>query len=165
MREGVIKEDIIKKIFQFLESLPIPIQFSEIPTETFLPGIKIEKGTILVDANKLTHPGDILHEAGHIAVSIPEERIHLNNNVTENNTTKEGEELAAMLWSYAAILEMGLAAEIVFHPDGYKGESDWILNQYRNQVYIGLPLLQWMGLTYLDTEESSFPHMKKWLRE
>ncbi|MDH7448028.1 hypothetical protein [Aquimarina sp. 2201CG14-23] len=158
------QEDIIQKIFSFLELLPIPTQFSKINTETFLPGIKIDKGVLLVDPDKLVHPGDILHEAGHIAVSRPEERMHLQNNVIENNESKSGEELVAMLWSYAAIMDMGLSPEIVFHKEGYKGESEWILDQYRSQNFIGLPLLQWMGLTYTDTETLQFPKMKKWLR-
>ncbi|WP_299434960.1 hypothetical protein [uncultured Aquimarina sp.] len=165
MQQDIQKEDILQKIFDFITALQIPIRFSEITTETFLPGIKIEKGTLLIDLEKLLHPGDILHEAGHIAVSLPEERIHLNNNVIENNESKSGEELAVMLWSYAAIMDIGLAPEVVFHSDGYKEESDWILKNYSNQNFIGLPLLQWMGLTYTDTEKLCFPKMKKWLRD
>ena len=36
-----------------------------------LPGLAIEHGAILVDEQRLSHPGDILHEAGHLAVADP----------------------------------------------------------------------------------------------
>lgn len=36
---------------------------------TLLAGIAIREGVIIVDAEKLSYPGDLLHEAGHIAVT------------------------------------------------------------------------------------------------
>ena len=39
-----------------------------------LPGITIEAGTLIIDAGKLLYPGDILHEAGHLATASPEVR-------------------------------------------------------------------------------------------
>ena len=52
-------------------------------------------------------------------------------------------------------------AEIVFHPQGYRGISNWILANFRQGIYPDLPLLVWMGLT--TTEE--FPRMTRWPRE
>lgn len=165
MKNNPEREKTLHTIYTFLESLPIPIVLCKINTETFLPGIKIRDGNLLIDTNKLMYPGDILHEAGHIAVSLPEERTSLNDNVIEHNKSKEGEEFAVMLWSYAAAIHLEIQPEVVFHREGYKGESEWILKEYNNQNFIGLPLLQWMGLTYTDSEELHFPKMKKWLRE
>ena len=69
-----------------------------------------------------------------------------------------------LLWSYAAAKNIGLAPEIVFHEDGYKGEAEWLREQFVSENYIGLPLLQWMGMT--DVEGGyPFPKMKVWLRE
>lgn len=78
------------------------------------------------------------------------------------NEAKKGEKMAVMLWSFAACKHIKIAPEIVFHQDGY---SEWILKQYQNQNYIGLPLLQWMGMTYMEEETFNFPEMKKWLRD
>ena len=73
----------------------------------------------------------------------------------------DGDEIAAMLWSYAACQAIGMPVEIVFHPQGYRGSSNWILANFWQGIYPGLPLLVWMGLT--TTEE--FPRMTCWLRE
>ncbi len=158
------RDQFLQRIYIFLDSLPICYTLTPMTTETFLPGIKIQHGTLLIDTKKLVSPGDILHEAGHIAVSLPEDRRCLSNNITTNNKSKNGEEMAVMLWSYAAALHIGIQPEVVFHKEGYKGEHIWILEKYRQQTFMGLPLLQWMGLTYMDREQSNFPKMKKWLR-
>ena len=55
--------------------------------------------------------------------------------------------MAVLLWSYAAAKKIGLAPEVVFHEDGYKGEAIWLREQFESKNYIGLPLLQWLGLT------------------
>lgn len=146
---------------QFLADIGIETEEVPLTKVTFLPGLLIEKGRLLIDPARLLYPGDILHEAGHIAVTAAAERPQLGGNITENNPEKEGEELAAMLWSYAASHAMGLPAEVVFHSQGYKGQSDWLLENYRQGSYIGLPLLVWMGLTTTDT----FPRLTRWLRE
>jgi hypothetical protein len=64
---------------------------------------------------------------------------------------------------------MGLAPEVVFHPAGYKGSSEKLIEIYRDG-FVGVPLLQWMGLT-LDRKRAAeasvapFPQMIRWLRE
>lgn len=152
-------------IAAFLSTLGIPLREGTVEDGTFLPAMKIENGGIVVDKSKLKFPGDILHEAGHIAVSASEIRPTLNDNVTADDKGREGEELAAMLWSYAACLEMGMNPAIVFHPEGYKGQSDWLLESYGNATYIGLPLLVWMGMTTNPSAGAGFPKMIKWLRD
>ena len=73
----------------------------------------------------------------------------------------DGDEIVAMLWSYAACQAIGIPPEVVFHSHGYKGSSDWILGNFRQGIYPGLPLLVWMGLT----TTAGFPTMTRWLRE
>ena len=48
----------------------------------FLPGIRLEQGALLVDESQLTYPGDLLHEAGHIAMTPPELRPSLSGAIT-----------------------------------------------------------------------------------
>ena len=90
----------------------------------------------------------------------------LHNDVSNN----PGDELAALAWSWAALTHLDLAPEVVFHPDGYKGESAWLIGIYTNGNDIGVPLLQWMGMTVErhkaeEAEISPFPAMTRWLRE
>ena len=158
-------EEITNKIFSFLNEIGIKITLKKIKEKTFLPGILIRQGNLIVDKDKLTYPGDLLHEAGHIAVIPKEERQFINANVSQNLLNKEGEEIAAILWSYAAAQHIDIPIELVFHENGYKGDSSWLITQFAHKNYIGLPLLQWMGLTYQEGSTLKFPEMKKWMRE
>ena len=72
----------------------------------------------------------------------------------------DGEEIAAILWSYAAACFLNLDPKIVFHPNGYKNNSEWLIEAFKNKNYIGLPLLEWMSLC----NKKEFPKMKKWIR-
>lgn len=155
---------LIKNILEFLDSISIPYAYRNIETESFLPGLTIENGLLVIDTEKLENPGDILHEAGHIAVTLPKERTQLNANVVMGNKEKEGDELAVLLWSYAAAQHIGLPSTVVFHENGYKGDSNWLMDQFESKNYIGLPLLKWMGLAYPDEGKASFPKMKMWVR-
>ena len=78
----------------------------------------------------------------------------------EGKKEKAGDEMAVLLWSYAACVKLGIPPEIVFHKDGYKGDADWLALNFSNKTYIGLPLLKWMGMT-----GDEFPVMLKWLRD
>ena len=166
MPHAVTENDpVIPLIYAFLDAVGIIVEEKEFEGNTFLPGLKIENGCLLINRQTLLYPGDILHEAGHLAVSNKTERSALNDNVTDNRPGSEGEELAAMLWSYAACIQMKIDPKIVFHKNGYKGDSEWILENYAEKTYVGLPLLVWMGLTSPEKNEHGFPKMIKWLRD
>lgn len=153
-------------IVAFIESVGIPVAFSPLDAPTFLPGVRIERGTLRVDPDRLAHPGDLLHEAGHLAVVAPEVRATLDGDVGAGGP---GEEMAAIAWSWAALTHLGLAPDVVFHPDGYHGTSDSIVENFRAGRYFGVPLLQWMELTHgperaADLGAAPFPAMQRWLR-
>jgi hypothetical protein len=149
----------------FLEKIEIPVSVGKVSQGSFLPGIEIVSGAIVFDPETLLYPGDLLHEAGHIALIPAEHRNKVSGNMAEQKFTGGGEEIAVLLWSYAASLFIGLSPEVVFHPHGYKGQSDWLLQQYADKTFIGLPLLQWMKLCKPGNEEDGFPVMQKWLRD
>lgn len=159
------KDELIATFSKFLAGIGIEVLEDDIPGDTFLPGLEIRQGKVCYDRERLLYPGDLLHEAGHIAVSSKNERDGLNENITDNHPEKSGEELAVMLWTYAVCLEIGLAPEIIFHPDGYKGNSSWILENYASGNYIGLPLLVWMQMAKDASEPGGYPKMQKWLRD
>ena len=58
-------------IVAFLEEIGLPVRFRDLDEAGFLPGITVEAGGLNVDREKLLYPGDLLHEAGHLAVLPP----------------------------------------------------------------------------------------------
>lgn len=157
---------IIEKIKSFLAEIGIPVKEKQLDDTCFLPGCDIGSDCIFMDSKLLLYPGDLLHEAGHLAVTDPKLRPFIGTPDQDPDWPDDGEELAAMLWSYAALKKIDIPAEIVFHPDGYKGDAAWLVEQYDQGEYIGLPLLEWMGLcTSRDTgDHKAFPEMIKWIR-
>jgi len=108
----------------------------------------------------------LLHEAGHLAVMPSMQRNASYNDVSKN----AGDEIATLAWSWAALVYLNLPPEVLFHPDGYKGESDWLIDIFSNGGTMGVPLLQWMGLTAEPSKAEqlgwkAFPQMQRWLRE
>lgn len=154
-------------IESFLRVIGIPLRYGSLSGDCFVPGIQLQEGTIVVDREQLGWPGDILHEAGHIAVMEAHHRPLATGDLKLARTSREGEELAAIAWSYAACLQTGLPARIVFHEGGYKEDSGWLLEQFTSGNYLYLPLLQWMGLCRIKPSregESVYPAMIKWVR-
>ena len=153
----------LERIVAFLRSIGLSVHERPLPDTTFLPGILIERGELVIDPAKLAHPGDLLHEAGHIAVMPPSQR----STLTADLHSGPGEEMAAIAWSYAAAMHLDLPLEELFHPDGYKGGSASLIENFSNGDYFGVPLLQWFGLTRERDDGSGaavYPRMAAWLR-
>jgi hypothetical protein len=150
----------------FLASIGLktaPVVLSE---AGFLDGLMINHGVLLIDEVRLVHPGDLLHEAGHLAVVPGAQRKLLYRNAGSD----PGEEMAAIAWSYAAALYLGIDPAVVFHPKGYSGGSQAILLNFSQGRYFGVPMLEWFGLTADKKtaallQVSGYPHMLKWLRD
>ena len=145
----------------FLNGIGISVINTTLDDETFLPGLRLQGDTILIDKTLLKYPGDILHEAGHIAVTEAHLRPLIGTSQMSSDWPSLGDEIAAILWSYAALRHLDLDPKVVFHPDGYKKSSSWYIKQFTNQNYIGLELLDWMGFC---STKADFPKLKQWLR-
>jgi hypothetical protein len=143
-----------ERIAGFLARIGIPLAL-EPAGDGLLPGLTVRDGGIVADPERLLYPGDLLHEAGHIAVTDPALRPTLCD-VSDD----PGEEMAAIAWSWAAAAELGLDPEVVFHADGYRGGSAAIVDAFANRRWFGVPLLACWGMT----EEPIFPRMLRWLR-
>ena len=155
----------LSTIAAFLSEIGLPVEIGEIPQPTFLPGILVESGILRVDPARLSWPGDLLHEAGHLALLTEHERKQVDGDVGDDG----GDELGAIAWSYAAALHLQLDLSVVFHEHGYHGGSQSILENFGAGRYIGLPMLQWRGLTLDDKNACAsgvkpYPHMLRWLR-
>lgn len=155
---------LIETFHDFLEEIGIELREGEVPSDSFLPGVCIQTGSVVYDRNTLLYPGDILHEAGHVAVSDPLHRYSMSGNVAEVNSGKSAEEQAVLLWTWAAICKTGIPPEVVFHPQGYKDESSLLIESFENEEYTGLSLLVWMKMTRPADERGGFPVMTNWLR-
>jgi hypothetical protein len=156
---------ITEQIAEFLNSIGIPMQAGAVPADAFLPGIAVTPQGLQVDEAALLYPGDLLHEAGHLAVAAPATRFTLHNHVGDD----PAEEMMAIAWSYAAVVHLGIDPRIVFHPQGYKGGAASILENFQAGHYFGVPMLQYHGMC-LDTTraksqgQSAYPTMLAWLR-
>jgi hypothetical protein len=159
-------DSITNRIVNFLLQIGLPVRSGEITEPTFLPGIKIDHGALLFDEAKLEHPGDLLHEAGHLALMSQSrrERVHIDAGKSG------GEEMGAIAWSYAALRYLELDPAVVFHASGYHGGSQSLIENFANGRYIGTPMLEWRGLA-ADAKRAKelglapYPHMLKWLRD
>ena len=160
-----LSDGTLSAIAAFLCEIGLPVKIGEIHQPTFLPGILLDSGILHVYPAKLSSPGDLLHEAGHLALLTESERKQVSGDVGDSG----GDELGAIAWSYAAALHLGLDPSVVFHQDGYRGGSQSILENFAAGRYIGVPMLQWRGLA-LDERSartlgvSPYPHMLRWLR-
>ena len=132
--------------------------FSPLDVSRSESGLDIRHGTVLIDPDRLLYPGDILHEAGHIAVASSEERSY------PSLTPTAGDEIATLAWSWSAVVHLDLPPEVLFHPAGYKGGSAALIENFEAGRYIGVPLLRYYGMTE-ETGPNAFPHMKRWLRQ
>jgi len=152
----------------FLNGIGIDTRFEKLHEPCFLPGLSIRNGTIIIDKEALSYPGDVLHEAGHIAVVPAAERLTLTASAIEKREQREAEEMMAIAWSYAACIHLGLDPHVVFHDDGYKGGGSYIADNFNNKNYFGLPMLQWKGMALDETNAErqnlpAYPNMIKWI--
>lgn len=156
-------------IIHFLAQIGIAVIETDLPDNCFLPGLQLKGSSILMDPKKMKYLGDLLHEAGHIAVTEAHLRPLIGSSEMDPEWPSAGDEIVTMLWSIAALRHLALPTNFVFHSEGYKGQADWLVESFDNGTYIGLPLLEWMGLCNgpeKATKEGTvaFPHMLKWMR-
>jgi len=152
------------RILEWLRQIGLTVRLAPLGDDTFLPGVTLEAGGLVVDPERLLYPGDLLHEAGHLATMLPAQRASAGPNAGSDM----GDEIAAQTWSYAAAVHLELPPEMVFHAAGYKGAAQTLIETYRDGN-AGVPLLQWMGLTLDRTRAAAmssapYPHMIRWLR-
>jgi hypothetical protein len=155
-------DPLTERLVAFVRGIGIAVRATSLPEQTFLPGIDIRDGAILIDEARLTYPGDILHEAGHLAVADPAERN------APALSPGPGDELTAIAWSYAALRHLEIDPAIVFHA-AFKGGNDSIIENFTAGRYFGVPLLQLYGMSVEPRMAAAkglepYPHMLRWLR-
>jgi hypothetical protein len=160
---------LFEKAIDFLHEIGIETSEALLKEEAcFLPGFMIKNGKILIDKNKVKYPGDILHEAAHIAVVPSAERPYLAGDTIGKRKDADAEEMMSIAWSYAACIHLNINPHYVFHEQGYKGGGASIVENFESGNYFGVPVLQWLGMTTTSKETPDlkvYPQMIKWLRD
>ncbi|MNI63605.1 hypothetical protein D3C73_1189880 [compost metagenome] len=159
----------ISPILSFLDRIGLLYKLTEIDGQTFLPGLKLSEGILIIDINKLLYPGDILHEAGHLACMPPEIRQGMSDDLVPSDL-HQGGEMMAIAWSYAACIHLNIDPIVVFHENGYQSGGKNIIENFQQGSFMGAPLLQWCGMTFdnIQAEKNQaqpFPYMQSWLCE
>lgn len=157
-------EPSLLTILNFFREIGLPFELTGLRDDTFMPGMAIVAGALMIDHDKLEHPGDLLHEAGHIAITPAKQRPFLGGDVKKAGH-KGGEEMAAIAWSWAAVKHLGLAPELLFHPNGYKGGSQSLIDAFTRGPGFGYPLLCMWSLCDPPDCPDGYPRMKSWLRQ
>ncbi len=161
---------LLHKIVGFINDTGIECKEGTLPESTFLPGVDIKDGRIVYDKLLLRYPGDLLHEAGHIAVLLPHDRRQAQSpDKLFGDVDPAAAEMAAIAWSWAALQHLQIPPEVVFHEHGYKGGSSNIIENFSAGRYFAVPYLQWLGMTAepkhpVPASEYTYPKMKHWLR-
>lgn len=166
----MFQDELVNRIVRFLTEVGIKVVPAPLEHDTFLPGINILNGTLLVDETKLIYPGDLLHEAGHLAVAPGDVRHTLSGEVIIPGADMDAVEVRVTAWAYAASVHLGIDARVLFHEGGYKGKSEGLIFTYGAGVYPGAAGLQELGMTAgpalaTKLDVAPYPHMLRWLRE
>ena len=153
-------------IVSFLREIGLEVKARTIDEPTFLPGITVDRGLLVFDPARLRYPGDLLHEAGHLAVRPGSERPGVSGDLGND----PAEEMMAIAWSWAALVHLGLPPEVVFHPEGYRGGSQSLIENFAQGRFLAVPMLQWVGMTYdqrraRELQAAAYPQMTRWLRD
>lgn len=167
---NMFQDEVASRIAGFLTEIGIEVVPAQLEHDSFLPGILVLSGKLLVDETKLIYPGDLLHEAGHLAVAPGDVRHSLSGEVIIPGANMDVVEVQATAWAYAATVHLDLDSRVLFHEGGYKGQSEGLIITYGAGVYPGAYGLQELGMTAgrelagrLGVAE--YPHMLRWLRE
>ncbi len=151
------------RIGAFLQEIGVAVEAGPV-SDSVLPGITVLRGRVRVDPAIAAYPADLLHEAGHVAVSDPQTR-----DAIETIAADPGDEMAAIAWSVAAAHACGTALETLFFDAGYRGNAAALRTAFGGNGMVGVPMLAWFGMTAEPHRAAewgvpAFPAMTRWLR-
>jgi hypothetical protein len=146
----------LERVLAFIRSLGIDVHERVMTRDTLVPGIDIQDGALVVEAERLCKPADVLHEAGHIALTDPAKRAQLGGTIGSS----AAEEVTCIAWTWAAAMHLGIEPSEVFHTEVISGNGPTLLENFSTGHYVGVPMLQRWGLAV----EAEYPKMRRWMR-
>ncbi len=135
-------------------------------TAAFLPGVVIAQGELIYALETLVAPSDLLHEAGHIAVTPSAYRDQLDGTLQPEQAFAFGGEIEAIAWSFAAATAIAMPLSKFFHPLGYRGHAPTLAMNFALGVYPGVQGLIGAGLAANVRFDApgAYPALQRWLR-
>jgi hypothetical protein len=157
--------ETLTRIVDFIRSIGIVVNEGPMWRKTLVPGIDIVQGELLIDETMMCKPADLLHEAAHIALTLPADRSALDGTVN----TSAAEEMSAIGWEWAASRHLEIDPAETFHEDIISGNGPTLLENFTAGRYLGVPMLQYWGLALEPKNAAAagvdaYPHMLRWLR-
>ena len=175
---------------EFVRSIGIPVTFVEQPAGGFLPHVRVCQGGLRVDPAH-AYPGDILHEAAHVAVVPAKFRALADGDLREVNRAMQewlethgdglstypedplcrailqADEQEATAWQFAAAQHIGLPDRWLFPPGSYEGNGPELLQQLKGNAHMGIHGLQAANWTAVRASSAMgrpvFPKLARWL--
>lgn len=163
-------DPVLERILAFLGEVGIPVREATIEGDSFLPGVRVADGGLRFDRARLRWPGDLLHEAGHLAVLPPARRTAMSDDLPGHEAVPHAGEMEATAWAWAAIVAIGLDPSVLFHEGGYRGLSPSLVVTFSMGVYPGAQGLAQAGMAALGADAAArgvapYPAMLRWLRD
>lgn len=160
----------LNKSIAFLREIGISVERTTLSDAEFLPGIRIFGAGMLIDPSCMMAASDVLHEAGHIAVTPSAQRVQLVGTLGPEVHFEWGGEVEAIAWSYAAATHIGMPMNELFHPLGYRGFASGLAFGFSFGVFPGAHGLNCAGMTLTPQQAAAqgaqpYPVLTRWLRE
>lgn len=150
------RDETLRRIVDFVREIGIEVNEGAMSRATLVPGIDIVNGTLLIDEPMMCMPADLLHEAAHIALTLPAARSALDGTVSSS----PAEEITAIAWTWAASRHLDIDPADTFHTEVISGNGPTLLENFSTGRYVGVPMLQYWGLAV----EKKYPQMLRWMR-
>jgi hypothetical protein len=161
----VARDETLRRIVDFIRSIGIEVNEGAMTRESLVSGIDIVMGTLLIDEANMCKPADLLHEAAHIALTMPSIRGALDGTADTSAT----EEISAIAWTWAASRYLEIDPADTFHDDVISGNGPTLRENFLDGRYVGVPMLQFWGMALEPKNAAAqgaepYPHMLRWLR-
>ena len=182
---------MIQRVVSFLRALGLEVEeTNEVRDDSFVPGVWLSRGRVIVNVD-VAHVGDVLHEAGHLAI-IPStmrqlvrpgelpgtdlERAieeYMATHVLADDLGREDPTFRAILqmgdceataWAYAACREIGILPQILF---AERGNGTVPYDGFGASIWEALDARAYFGINGLQAAGyctvRDFPRMRRWL--
>lgn len=170
----------LNRVATWLNSIGLVTKPGKRSDQSFMRGIWFDCGCIVYDPDE-AHPGDLLHEAGHLAIVPARFRHFVKGEIEESlashyddylKSTVDCEDATlqaiiqsgdaeAIAWSYAASLACCVDPWLCF-VNGFDGEAESVFQAIKLGCHPGINGLRASGML---TSVRDFPHLVRWLQK